>query len=77
MKGYGHCTLRKSSLSCFEHALGLEVSLSMTHMTGREFIEMPRVLTIDKLSISIESMPNQNDFSKCPNLMDVEIPMTD
>ena len=46
-------------------------------MTGRECIEMPRVLTVDKLPISTENMPTQEDLSKWPHLKDVDIPMTE
>ncbi|KAJ8024878.1 hypothetical protein HOLleu_34914 [Holothuria leucospilota] len=58
------------------NALGFEVSLLVPDMEGREHIEIPRVLAVDKLPISSENMPTQEDLSKWPHLNDVDIPVT-
>ncbi|KAJ8023742.1 hypothetical protein HOLleu_36272 [Holothuria leucospilota] len=46
-----------------EDAVGIEVSLLVGDMEGKEYIEMPRVLTVDKLPISSENMPTHAELN--------------
>lgn len=52
----------------------MEVSLDVMAMDSDESIVLPKVLTVDKLPISIQGKPSQKDLRKWPHLDGIMIP---
>ena len=53
---------------------GLEVSLDVMPMDSDESVELSKVLTVDKLPISVQGKPCQEDLRKWPHLNDIVLP---
>ncbi|XP_072164399.1 uncharacterized protein [Diadema setosum] len=56
---------------------GLEVSLTVQNLNGREEIEIPRVWTVDKLPISDALIPNKEDVKRWDHLKGITFPSID
>ncbi|XP_038062679.1 uncharacterized protein LOC119733173 [Patiria miniata] len=54
---------------------GVEVSLTVKDLEGRQSVDLPKVWTVDKLPITDRSFPREEDVSKWPHLQGISFPM--
>ena len=53
---------------------GMEVDFTVASLDGGEHIQMERVLTIDRLPVSLRSIPKQSELKPWNHLHDIQLP---
>ncbi|KAJ8049693.1 hypothetical protein HOLleu_02543 [Holothuria leucospilota] len=53
---------------------GFEVSMTVVSLSGDEFVELPKIWSVDRLPISSKSIPSNNDIRGWPHLEGIELP---
>ncbi|KAJ8034141.1 hypothetical protein HOLleu_20860 [Holothuria leucospilota] len=53
---------------------GFEVSMTIESLSGDEFVDLPKVWSVDRLPISSKSIPSNNDIRGWPHLEGIELP---